>query len=74
MLGSMSNSHKVIIQKNPLDLIDDKTKSIYLESMGNPKFNISDFEANYKAARYMRVPVVVHDAVGADKRLSYKTN
>jgi len=24
--------------------IDDKTKAIYVESMGNPRFNIPDFE------------------------------
>jgi len=25
--------------------VDDKTKAIYLETIGNPRFNVPDFEA-----------------------------
>lgn len=42
-------------------LIDDKTKAIYLESIGNPKYNIPNFEAIAKIAHDAGVPVVVRD-------------
>jgi O-acetylhomoserine/O-acetylserine sulfhydrylase len=40
-------------------LIDDKTKAIYIESIGNPKYNIPDFEAIAKVAHDAGVPLVV---------------
>src|SRR3954453_2489922 len=40
-------------------LIDDKTKAFYIESIGNPKYNIPDFEAIVKVAHDAGVPVVV---------------
>jgi O-acetylhomoserine/O-acetylserine sulfhydrylase len=40
-------------------LIDDKTKAIYLESIGNPKYNIPDFEAIAAIAHKHGVPVIV---------------
>jgi O-acetylhomoserine/O-acetylserine sulfhydrylase len=40
-------------------LIDDKTKAIYIESIGNPRYNVPDFEAICKAAHDKGVPVVV---------------
>lgn len=39
--------------------IDEKTKAIYIESIGNPKYNIPDFEAIAKVAHAAGVPVVV---------------
>jgi O-acetylhomoserine/O-acetylserine sulfhydrylase len=39
--------------------IDDKTKAIYIESIGNPKYNIPDFEAIAKVAHDAGVPLVV---------------
>ena len=39
-------------------LIDDKTKAIYLESIGNPKYNVPDFEAIVKVAHEAGVPVI----------------
>lgn len=39
--------------------IDEKTKAVYLESIGNPKYNIPDFEAIAKVAHDAGVPVVV---------------
>ncbi|RIA93823.1 O-acetylhomoserine/O-acetylserine sulfhydrylase [Glomus cerebriforme] len=46
-------------------LIDDKTKAIFFESMGNPKFNIPDFEAICKVAHDAGIPVVVDNTFGA---------
>lgn len=39
--------------------IDDKTKAIYIESIGNPRYNVPDFEAIAKIAHEKGVPVVV---------------
>jgi len=39
--------------------IDDNTKAVYIESIGNPKYNIPDFEAIAKVAHDRGVPVVV---------------
>ena len=39
-------------------LIDDKTKCVYVESIGNPRYNVPDFEAIVKVARQKGVPVV----------------
>lgn len=46
-------------------LIDDKTKAIYLESIGNPKYNIPDFEAIVSFAHSKGIPVVVDNTFGA---------
>ncbi|KAH0552845.1 hypothetical protein GP486_006953 [Trichoglossum hirsutum] len=46
-------------------LIDDKTKAIYIESIGNPKYNIPDFEAIAKVAHDAGVPLVVDNTFGA---------
>lgn len=40
-------------------LIDEKTKAVYLESIGNPKYNIPDFEKIAEIAHEKGVPVVV---------------
>ena len=39
--------------------IDDKTKAVYVESIGNPKYNIPDLEAIAKVAHEKGVPLVV---------------
>jgi O-acetylhomoserine/O-acetylserine sulfhydrylase len=44
------------------NLIDDKTKAIYIESIGNPKYNIPDFEAIAKVAHEAGIPLVVSTA------------
>ena len=46
-------------------LIDDKTKAIYLETIGNPKFNIPDFEAIAALAKKHDLPVIVDNTFGA---------
>jgi len=45
--------------------IDDKTKAVYLESIGNPRYNIPDFEAIAKVAHDAGVPVIVDNTFGA---------
>ena len=40
-------------------LIDDRTKAVYVETIGNPRFNIPDFEALAKVAHRKGVPLVV---------------
>jgi O-acetylhomoserine (thiol)-lyase len=46
-------------------LIDDKTRAIYFETIGNPGFNIPDFEAIAAVARKHGIPVVVDNTFGA---------
>ncbi len=46
-------------------LIDDKTKAIYLETIGNPRFNIPDFEAIAALAKKHDLPVIVDNTFGA---------
>ena len=45
-------------------LIDDKTKAIYLESVGNPKYSVPDFEAISTIAKKHGVPVIVDNTFG----------
>ena len=46
-------------------LIDDKTRAVYLETIGNPALNIPDFEAIAEAAHAKGVAVVVDNTFGA---------
>jgi len=46
-------------------LIDDKTKAIYLETIGNPEFNVPDFEAVAQLAKQHDIPLVVDNTFGA---------
>lgn len=46
-------------------LIDNKTKAIYLETIGNPEFNIPDFEAIAALAKKKDVPLIVDNTFGA---------
>jgi O-acetylhomoserine/O-acetylserine sulfhydrylase len=39
--------------------IDDKTKAVFIESIGNPRFNVPDFEAIAEVAHSKGVPLVV---------------
>lgn len=40
-------------------LIDDKTKAVYVETIGNPRFNVPDLEAIAKVAHDRGVPLIV---------------
>lgn len=46
-------------------LIDARTKAIYLETIGNPEFNIPDFEAIAQVARDHDIPLIVDNTFGA---------
>jgi O-acetylhomoserine (thiol)-lyase len=46
-------------------LIDKKTKALYLETIGNPGFNIPDFEALAALARKHDIPLIVDNTFGA---------
>ena len=45
-------------------LVDGNTKAIYLETIGNPRYNVPDFEAISKIAKENGVPLVVDNTFG----------
>ncbi|KAF3041536.1 Homocysteine synthase [Didymella heteroderae] len=45
--------------------IDEKTKAIYIESIGNPKYNVPDFEKIVAIAHEAGIPVIVDNTFGA---------
>lgn len=46
-------------------LIDENTKALYLETIGNPRFNVPDFEAIAALAKKHNIPLVVDNTFGA---------
>jgi len=53
---------------NPNDFekaIDEKTKAIFIETIGNPRFNIPDFEKIAAIAKRNNIPLVVDNTFGA---------
>jgi O-acetylhomoserine/O-acetylserine sulfhydrylase len=46
-------------------LIDENTKAIYVESIGNPRFNVPDFDSISKLAVKYKIPLVVDNTFGA---------
>lgn len=45
-------------------LVDDRTKAIYLETIGNPRFNIPDFDEIAKVAQKHGIPLIVDNTFG----------
>lgn len=45
-------------------LIDDKTKAIYVESIGNPAFSVPDFEKLAAVAKKYSIPFIVDNTFG----------
>jgi O-acetylhomoserine (thiol)-lyase len=45
--------------------IDGKTRAVYVETIGNPRFNVPDFEALAKVAHDAGLPLVVDNTFGA---------
>jgi OAH/OAS sulfhydrylase len=50
--------------------IDDRTKAIYVETIGNPQFNIPDFAALAHVAHENGIPLIVDNTFGAGGYLS----
>ncbi|WP_026898315.1 O-acetylhomoserine aminocarboxypropyltransferase/cysteine synthase family protein [Daejeonella oryzae] len=46
-------------------LIDDKTKALYIETIGNPEFNVPDFEKIAAIAKKHDLPLIVDNTFGA---------
>ncbi|MCE2848888.1 MAG: O-acetylhomoserine aminocarboxypropyltransferase/cysteine synthase [Chitinophagaceae bacterium] len=46
-------------------LIDEKTKAIYIETIGNPRLNIPDFKQFAALARKHDIPLIVDNTFGA---------
>ena len=46
-------------------LFDERTKCVYLESIGNPKYNVPDFDKICEVAHKHGIPVVVDNTFGA---------
>lgn len=46
-------------------LIDDNTKAIYIETIGNPGFHVPDFEQFAKLASKYEIPLIVDNTFGA---------
>ncbi|WP_200979046.1 O-acetylhomoserine aminocarboxypropyltransferase/cysteine synthase family protein [Echinicola sp. 20G] len=79
LYGGTYNQFKVALKRVGIDarfaksdkaadfeaLIDDKTKAIYLETIGNPEFNIPDFESIAALAKKHDLPLVVDNTFGA---------
>jgi O-acetylhomoserine (thiol)-lyase len=77
--GGSHNQFKVSLKKlgiearfakddNPEDfeeLIDENTKAIYLETIGNPTLNIADFDAISAVAKKHNIPLIVDNTFGA---------
>lgn len=45
--------------------IDDKTKALYVEAIGNPRYSIPDFEAISAIAKKNDIPLIVDNTFGA---------
>ena len=45
--------------------IDDNTKALYVEAMGNPRFNIPDFAGLSVLAKEKGIPLIVDNTLGA---------
>lgn len=68
MLPKQGIEVKFAKSSDPADiaaLIDDKTKAVYCESIGNPAGNVSDIEGIAKVAHEAGVPVIVDNTVAS---------
>jgi O-acetylhomoserine/O-acetylserine sulfhydrylase len=45
--------------------IDDRTKALYIESIGNPRLNVADIEGIAKVAHEHGIPLIVDNTFGA---------
>lgn len=59
---------KFLTSEKPEDFekaIDDNTKAVYVESIGNPRYNVPDLEAISQAAHAKGVPLICDNTFGA---------
>ncbi|KAM5437341.1 Homocysteine/cysteine synthase [Microsporum canis] len=59
---------KFVKGENPEEiasLIDEKTKAVYVETIGNPRYNVPDIEAIAKVAHEKGVPLIVDNTFAA---------
>ena len=66
-LPKLGRTVKFVDSTRPQDFvkaIDDKTRAIYAETIGNPKLDIFDFEAVAAIAHNAGIPLVVDNTVG----------
>mgnify|MGYP000520558843 FL=1 len=47
------------------ELINENTKAIYLETIGNPTLNVADFDAIAEVAKKHNIPLIVDNTFGA---------
>ena len=45
-------------------MIDHNTKALYVETLGNPRFNVPDFEAIAKVAHDAGIPLICDNTFG----------
>lgn len=68
MLPRLGIKTKFVTGDKPEDFkaaIDDNTKAVYIESIGNPRYNVPDFEKIAEVAHAAGVPVLVDNTFGA---------
>ncbi|MEN2435739.1 O-acetylhomoserine aminocarboxypropyltransferase/cysteine synthase [Weeksellaceae bacterium A-14] len=79
LYGGTHNQFKVTLRKLGIDarfakddkpedfeeLIDENTKALYLETIGNPGLNVPDFEAVAEVAQRHQIPLIVDNTFGA---------
>ncbi|KMU82898.1 MET17 [Coccidioides immitis H538.4] len=68
MLPRLGIQTKFVNGDKPEDIsaaIDDRTKAVYIETIGNPRYNVPDFEAIAKVAHEKGVPLIVDNTFGA---------
>lgn len=64
-LGIDARFAEGIAPENFEALIDERTKAIYLETIGNPAFSVADFDEISKIAKKHDIPLVVDNTFGA---------
>jgi O-acetylhomoserine/O-acetylserine sulfhydrylase len=68
MMPRLGITTKFVNGDSPKDIaaaIDDRTKAVYLESIGNPRYNVPDIEAIAKVAHDAGVPLIMDNTFGA---------
>jgi O-acetylhomoserine/O-acetylserine sulfhydrylase len=79
LYGGTHNQFKVTFAKYGIDvkfatdletssfeeLVDNKTRALYVETIGNPGFNVPDFDAFSALAKKHKIPLVVDNTFGA---------